>query len=106
MVDIQGYSVHLLARVVHVVLLHVAVEELPVEQTGERIALGVLNDVLVFRQLDGAFDARQDDFRLFKWLSDEIRSTAAQTRDFCRTLRGEHDEGDVLQIRIFPHDLH
>ena len=71
-VDVQNNSVHRGVPVILVVLFGIAEEEFAVIQTGQRIALGRLNDLPVLRQLNGAAYTRKDNARFRIGLLDEV----------------------------------
>ncbi len=71
-VDIQNDGVHRGIPVILVVLLGIAEEELAVIQTGQRIALGRLDNLPSLEQLNGTAHTREDNARFRIWLLDEV----------------------------------
>ena len=99
-VDIQHDGVGGQILVVDVKLGGVAVEEFPVVETGQRVALRRADDVPVLRQLDGAQHAGQHHLRLGVGLGDEVDGADGEALHLCVLLRRHHNDGDADRLRV------
>ena len=101
MVDVNENGVHLNVFVELVVLLGIAIEILPVEQPRELVTFRRLDDVAVFRKLDGALDARLDDVEGRIRLGDEVDGAEPQTLDLGLALSRDYDNRHPRKLGIF-----
>ena len=99
-VDIQDDRVGLHVRMALIKLLGVAIEEFLVEKTGERIPLGGLDNVPVFRELDNPENTGEDNVDRRVGLRNKIDCAELQAFQLGRLLRGGDDDGDVLELLV------
>ena len=102
MIHVHDDRVHLQSGMVLVELLGIAVEIFPVIKSGQGIALGMIDDLTVFKKLDRTPDTRLDDIFLGIGLGNEIRRAEMEAFDL-RVLVCRHDDHrDLPKIRIIP----
>ena len=99
-IDIQNDCVRLRFRMVLVKLRGVAIEEFLVEESGELVPLGGLNDLPIFREFDDSQYAGQNHIDSRVGLRNKIDRAELQALQLSRLLRSGDDDGDMLQVFI------
>ena len=99
-VDIEHDGVHRAVVILRIKALAVLEEEFPVEQSGQLVTLGLVDDDAVLGKLDGTAHSRTDDFGRIIGLCDEIRSAHPQAFNLRILLGSEHDDRDAAQLAV------
>ena len=100
MIDIHDDGIHGKILVVHVKLLRIPVEELPVVESRQLIPFRPADDIPVLGELDGAPHSGLDDLRLRIGLGNKIDGAQSQALHLRIFVGGHYNHGDPGQIRI------
>ena len=101
--DVDDHGVHVPLGVVLVDAIGVLEKEIAVVQLGQRVKLRRLDQLATLAQLDDATHAGQYDLVHVEGLGDEVCRAHFQRPELGVPLRGEHDDGNGLQKRVFAH---
>ena len=101
-VHVHHNGVHVHPPVALVELLGEMIEKFPVIQPGQRVALGGADNVPILEQLDRADHAGQHHAGLGIRLGNEVDRAEGQAFDLRFLIRGQHDHGQPLGLRVLP----
>ena len=90
---------------VFVQTLGVLEKEVAAVEHGQPVVLGGGDELLALAQLDDPRHPGQDHLVHIEGLSDKVRGPQLQGLQLRLCVRGEHDDGDVVDFRVLPPDL-
>ena len=100
MADVHHHGIRWSFPMIGVHLFHIPVEELPVVQPRQMIALGGADDVPVLKELDGPQYPGQHHPGQRIGLGNKVRSPLGQALRLRLAVRGHHDHGNPAELGV------